>query len=63
MTSEVRNIYIDSQHCENKEGMMTYPIPNNLEVLGQDIVAMVDDFTLAGNNQQRFSARIEDICD
>ena len=29
--------------------MMTYPIPNNLEVLGQDIVAMVDDFTLAGN--------------
>ena len=49
MTSEVRSIYIDSQHCENKNGMLTYPIPNNLEVLGQDIVAMVDDFTLAGN--------------
>ena len=49
MTSEVRSIYIDSQHCENKEGFLTYPIPNNLEILGQDIVAMCDDFSLAGN--------------
>ena len=49
MTSETRSIYIDASHCSNNEGILTYPLPNNLEVMGQDLVAMVDDFTLAGN--------------
>ena len=49
MASETRSIYIDASHCSNNEGILTYPLPNNLEVQGQDLVAMVDDFTLAGN--------------
>ena len=49
MASETRSIYIDASHCSNNEGILTYPLPNNLEVQGQDLVAMVDDFMLAGN--------------
>ena len=44
MTSENRSIYVDGQWCSNENGVMTFPLENQLEVQGQDMVASFDDF-------------------
>ena len=49
MTSENRSIYVDGQWCSNENGVMTFPLENQLEVQGQDMVASFDDFSLSGN--------------
>ena len=49
MTSENRSIYVDGQWCSNENGVMTFPLENQLEVQGQDMVATFDDFSLSGN--------------
>ena len=49
MTSENRSIYVDSSWCANKAGVLTYPLENQLEIQGQDMVASFDDFSLSGN--------------
>ena len=49
MTSENRSIYVDSSWCTNKGGVLTYPLENQLEIQGQDMVASFDDFSLSGN--------------
>ena len=49
MTSETRNIYVDGNWCTNAAGVMTFPLVNQLQVQGQDMVASFDDFSLSGN--------------
>ena len=49
MTQETRSIYIDGQWCENAAGVMTFPLTQQLQVQGQDMVASFDDFSLSGN--------------
>ena len=40
---------MDGQWCSNENGVMTFPLENQLEVQGQDMVATFDDFSLSGN--------------
>ena len=49
MTQELRTLYVDSAWCDRDAvGGLSLPLPNQIEVPGQDLVASVDDFTIAG---------------
>ena len=45
---EARSVYVDAAWCENDGGYLQYPIPDGIEVPGNDLVAYCDDFSLAG---------------
>ena len=48
MTQELRTLFVDSHWC-NKDGAgLVLPLPEQIEVPGQDLVCFVDDFTIAG---------------
>ena len=49
MTQELRTLYVDSHWCKrDKTGGLSLPLTEQMEVPGQDLVASVDDFTIAG---------------
>ena len=45
---EARSVYVDASWCENNSGVLQYPIPDGIEVSGNDLVAYCDDFSVAG---------------
>ena len=50
MTQELRTLYVDSAWCDRDSvGGLSLPLPNQIEVPGQDLVAFVDDFTISGS--------------
>ena len=50
MTQELRTLFLDSHWCEkDATGGLSLPLSESMEVPGQDLVAFVDDFTVAGS--------------
>ena len=49
MTQELRTLYVDSTWCDrDPRGGLSLPLRESIEAPGQDLVAFVDDFTIAG---------------
>ena len=50
MTQELRTLYVDSAWCDRDAvGGLALPLPDQIEVPGQDLVAFVADFTISGS--------------
>ena len=48
MTQELRTLYVDSHWCKKEGGGLSLNLTESMEVPAQDLVAYVDDFTIAG---------------
>ena len=49
MTQEARSVYVDAAWCDrDASGALHYPIPDGIEVPGNDLVCYSDDYSVAG---------------